>query len=60
MFSIIFIKEMVKIIKMYTYLGPTIYLFVINNANNVMRSNDFGEHVEEHAQYYDVILILIW
>lgn len=50
MFPIIFIKEMVKIIKMYTYLGPTIYLFVINNANNVMRSNDFGEHVEEHAQ----------
>lgn len=44
---------------MYTYLGPTIYLFVINNANNVMRSNDFGEHVEKHAQKYDVILILI-
>lgn len=41
---------MVKIIKMYTYLGPTIYLFVINNANNVKRSNDFGKHVEEHAQ----------
>lgn len=59
MFPIIFIKEMVKIIKMYTYLGPMIY-FLIKQANNAMHSSDLGESLEKHAKKYDVILILIW
>lgn len=34
---------------MYIYLGLMIYLFVINNVNNVMCFNDFGEYVEEYV-----------